>query len=107
MMGAGLGAGMGMGMMGQMGNAFQNNQFNGATGNNVPPPPPLVQYYIAVNGAQTGPFNMQQLQAMASSGQLTKQSVVWKQGMSGWLAADTQPDLQALFNAVPPPPPIP
>ncbi len=103
MMGAGLGAGMGMGMMGQMGNAFQNQQFNGNTGNNMPPPPPIVQYFIAVNGAQTGPFNMQQLQAMAASGQFNKQSQVWKQGMAGWLAAETQQELTGLFNSMPPP----
>jgi membrane protease subunit (stomatin/prohibitin family) len=102
-MGAGLGAGMGMGMMGQMGNAFQNNQFNGASGQNSPPPPPIVNYFVAVNGAQTGPFTMQQLQAMASSGQFNRQSQVWKQGMAGWLAADTQTELSALFNSVPPP----
>jgi membrane protease subunit (stomatin/prohibitin family) len=102
-MGAGLGAGMGMGMMGQMGNAFQNNQFNGASGQNSPPPPPIVNYFVAVNGAQTGPFTMQQLQAMANSGQFNRQSQVWKQGMAGWLAAETQTELSALFNSVPPP----
>lgn len=106
MMGAGLGAGMGMGMMGQMGNAFQNNQFNGTNGTNTPPPPPIVQFFVAVNGAQTGPFNIPQLQTMASQGQFNKQSLVWKQGMAGWLAAETQPELQALFSAIPPPPPI-
>lgn len=106
MMGAGLGAGMGMGMMGQMGNAFQNQQFNGSTGNNVPPPPPIVQYFVAVNGAQTGPFTIQQLQAMATSGQFNRQSLVWKQGMAGWLAAESQAELASVFSAVPPPPPI-
>lgn len=106
MMGAGVGAGMGFGMMGQMGNAFQNQQFNGNTGTNVPPPPPIIQYFVAVNGAQTGPFTVQQLQAMAMSNQFNKQSLVWKQGMSGWLAAETQAELMALFNAVPPPPPV-
>ncbi len=106
MMGAGLGAGMGMGMMGQMGNAFQNQQFNGGTGQNTPPPPPIVQFFVAVNGAQTGPFGIQQLQAMAASGQFNRQSLVWKQGMAGWLAAETQAELSAVFSAVPPPPPI-
>jgi membrane protease subunit (stomatin/prohibitin family) len=106
MMGAGLGAGMGMGMMGQMGNAFQNQQFNGGTGQNTPPPPPIVQFFVAVNGAQTGPFSIQQLQAMAVSGHFNRQSLVWKQGMAGWLAAETQPELSAVFSAVPPPPPI-
>lgn len=102
-MGAGMGAGMGFGMMNQMGNAFQNQQFNGTTGTNVPPPPPILQYFVAVNNQQTGPFNMQQLQSMASTGQLNRQSLVWKQGMSGWLAADTQQELAGLFSMTPPP----
>ena len=102
-MGAALGAGVGFGIAGQMGNAFQNNQFNGASGQNSPPPPPIVNYFVAVNGAQTGPFTMQQLQAMSSSGQFNRQSQVWKQGMNGWLAAETQTELSALFNSVPPP----
>lgn len=106
MMGAGLGAGMGMGMMGQMGNAFQNQQFNGANGTNTPPPPPIIQFFVAVNGAQTGPFTIPQLQEMASGGKFNKQSLVWKQGMSGWLAAETQAELVSLFNSIPPPPPI-
>lgn len=106
MMGAGMGAGMGLGMMGQMGNAFQNQQFNANTSTNTPPPPPIVSYFVAVNGAQTGPFDLQQLQVMASSGKFTKQSNVWKQGMAGWLTADTQSELETIFNAVPPPPPI-
>ena len=105
MMGAGMGAGMGFGMMNQMGNAFQNQQFNGGTGQNAPPPPPIVQFFVAVNGAQTGPFGIQQLQAMAAAGQFNRQSQVWKQGMAGWLAAETQPELAAVFSAVPPPPP--
>jgi membrane protease subunit (stomatin/prohibitin family) len=102
-MGAALGAGVGFGIAGQIGNAFQNNQFNGASGQNSPPPPPIVNYFVAVNGAQTGPFTMQQLQAMANSGQFNRQSQVWKQGMAGWLAAETQTELSALFNSVPPP----
>ena len=111
-MGAGMGAGMGFGMMNQMGNMYQNNQFNAQQGmnntnnTNTPPPitpPPVVQFHVAVNGQQTGPFNLQQLQAMVSAGQLTKQSLVWKAGMAGWLAAETQPELAALFNNVPPP----
>ena len=106
MMGAGLGAGLGVGMMGQMGNAFQNQQFNGNGNASTPPPPPLVQFFVAVNGAQTGPFTLPQLQAMAVSGQFNKQSLIWKQGMSGWLAAETQAELNAVFSAVPPPPPI-
>lgn len=103
MMGAGMGAGMGFGMMNQMGHAFQNQQFNSQSGMSTPPPPPVIQYFVAVNGQQTGPFTFQQMQSMVQSGQLTKQSLVWKQGMAGWLAAETQSELSNLFGTVPPP----
>jgi hypothetical protein len=43
---------------------------------------------------------------MAGSGQLSRTSLVWKAGMPGWLAAETQAELVSLFNNVPPPPPI-
>lgn len=104
LMGAGFGAGMGMGFGNQMGNMFQQNQqFNSQTGGTMPPPPPISAYFVAVNGQQTGPFNLQQLQAMTQSGQLTRQSLVWKQGMAAWGAADQQADLAGLFNSMPPP----
>jgi membrane protease subunit (stomatin/prohibitin family) len=106
LMGAGIGAGLGFGMMNQVGNVFQAQQVNPAAGGVSPPPPPLpvsVNYFVAVNGVQTGPFPLPQLQAMAQSGQLTRASLVWTQGMSGWLAAETQADLAALFATIPPP----
>ncbi len=109
-MGAGMGVGMGANIGNQMGNAMQQQQqFNPNKGMNTPPPPPTsVQYFVAVNGAQTGPFTTQQLQAMAQSGQFTKQSLIWKQGMAGWAAAETETGLSALFGAMPPqPPPMP
>ncbi|MGE0569002.1 MAG: SPFH domain-containing protein [Bacteroidia bacterium] len=101
--GAGVGMGVGFGMGNMMSNMMGNmNQQGGA----VPPPPPVTQFHVVVNGAQAGPFGLEQLQAMASSGQLTKQTLVWKAGMANWLAAETQPELAAVFNSVPPPPPI-
>jgi hypothetical protein len=68
---------------------------------------PQVQYSVAVNGQTTGPFNMQQLMQMAQGGQLTPQSMVWKQGMAAWAAAGTVQELSQLFSQVPPPPPPP
>ncbi len=102
-MGAGLGAGMGFGMANQMGNMYQNNQVNPQNNTTSTPPPPIIQFHVAVNGQQTGPFGLDQLKAMATSGQLTKQSQVWKAGMAGWLSAETQPELASLFMNVPPP----
>jgi hypothetical protein len=49
---------------------------------------------------------MQQLQQLVMNGQLQRNSFVWKQGMQNWEEAGKLIDLQNLFGAVPPPPPI-
>ena len=64
-------------------------------------------YFVAINNQQAGPFDMSALQQKVRDGSLTRSSLVWKQGMSGWVAADTVPELQSLFAALPPPLPNP
>jgi membrane protease subunit (stomatin/prohibitin family) len=100
--GAGVGMGVGFGM-GNMMNNMMNNSGSNNLGTNNPPPPPITQFHVVVNGAQAGPFNLQQLQAMVGSGQLTKTTMVWKAGMANWGAAELQAELVSLFNNVPPP----
>ena len=101
MMGGAMGQQM-AGMVNSMGQQMQNAM-------NTPPPVPNVQYHVSVNGMQMGPFNMQQLQQMAQSGQLTPQTYVWKQGMANWDFVCNVPELASLFAApgTPPPPPPP
>ena len=103
MMGGAMGGQM-AGMVNNMGQQMQQSM-------NTPPPMPNIMYHVSVNGAQSGPFTIQQLQQMAQMGQFTPQTYVWKQGMPAWDMAGNQPDLAALFappapGAVPPPPPI-
>jgi membrane protease subunit (stomatin/prohibitin family) len=97
---AGVGAGLGAGMAvaGQMAGALQGAQSSGS-----PPPLPATGYYIGLEGKQAGPFDSDALAAKARDGSLTRKTLVWKQGMSGWVAAETQPELERLFAAVPPP----
>jgi len=103
---AGVGVGMGFGMGGQMAGAM-GGMFNGQgqPGATPPPLPPQVSFFVAVNGQQSGPFDLAALQQMAISGQLTRDSLVWKQGMAAWAAASTVAELSAVFGAVPPPVP--
>ncbi|MBC8018263.1 MAG: SPFH domain-containing protein [Verrucomicrobia bacterium] len=96
---AGVGVGMGLGMGGQMAGAMGGL----LAGQAQPPLPPQVQFYVAVNGQQAGPFDLAKLQQMARSGQLTRASLVWKQGMAAWDAAGQVAELSAAFAAVPPP----
>ena len=66
MMGGAMGGQM-VNMMNQMGQQVQQQSA-------TPPPPPAISYMLYVNGAQSGPYNMQQLQQLVQSGQLTPQT---------------------------------
>lgn len=113
MMGMAMGgamAGQMTGMMNQMNNQIQNplgQMSQPAPTQPMPqtPPPPVVQYNVSVNGQSFGPYNMQQLQQMVQSGQLTQNSYIWKQGMANWDMAGNIAELAPLFGSVPPPPP--
>jgi membrane protease subunit (stomatin/prohibitin family) len=94
-----VGAAMGQQMAGAMGAAGQ------APGQTVAPPPlpTAMAFFVAKDGKQAGPFDMTTLTQQAQSGFLQRSSLVWKQGMASWVAAETIPELQSLFAAVPPP----
>ena len=98
-----MGGAVGSGMAGAVGGMMQGMNEQKQT----PPPPPQVQYNISVNGQQSGPFGWQQLQQMVQSGQITKDTYVWKQGMANWELAGNVQELSSLFGAIPPPPPPP
>ena len=104
---AGMMAGMMMG--GAVGGSMANTMGNMMQGINqphqTPPPPPIVQFYIALEGLQTGPFTLSQLKQMVLGGSFTKNHHVWKQGMSEWIFAHEEPEVAKLFTEVPPPPP--
>jgi membrane protease subunit (stomatin/prohibitin family) len=97
--GAGLSAGMAVGgqMAGAIGGALQ--------GTGTPPPLPAAAagFFAAIGGKQAGPFDLAALTQQVQSGALTRTTLVWRQGMSGWVAAETVPELQALFASTPPP----
>jgi hypothetical protein len=63
-------------------------------------------YFVGINGQQTGPHNASGLMQLVEQGQLTKNSLVWKEGMTNWVAAGTVDELSPLFPATPPPLPV-
>lgn len=100
----GMGMGMGFAMANQMGGAMGVQQPEQQGQAPTPPPlPPTTAYHIAVNGQQAGPFDMAALAGQVQGGQLTKETLVWKQGMAQWTAAGQVAELANLFGAVPPP----
>ncbi len=102
----GLGLGMGFAMAGQMMGGM--NQQAGA-GAGAPPPPPMngPTFHVAVNGQTQGPFSLQQMAAGVSQGQINGETMVWSQGMAGWMPASQVAQLASCFNVAPPPPPPP
>ena len=105
----GMGLGMGMLVGTQVGQqAGQMLTHLPAPGTAAPPPVPQaapIQFHIVLNGQQAGPLPVAVLQQMLTAGTFNAASLVWRQGMAGWQAAGTVPELASLFAAPPPPPP--
>jgi hypothetical protein len=101
-------AGMGFAMANQFSQQqTQQPQYQQQQPSAPPPPPPQLQFHTYINGQQQGPFDMNTLRQMAQSGQLTREVLVWKDGMAGWTAAGQVPEMNQVFGATPPPPPPP
>ena len=101
-------AGMAVGgAVGQNIAGIMNNSMAGANqaapSGVTPPPVPTVAYHLAVNGQATGPYDLNMLRQMSTTGQFNANSLVWKPGMENWLRADAVDDLKGLFNNVMPP----
>lgn len=99
MAGLALGGAVGQNIAGTMNNVMPGNNANPMT----PPPLPVAMYHVAINGQATGPYDINTLTQMAASGQLTENSLVWKQGMPNWIRAVLLDELKVLFaNTTPP-----
>ena len=72
----------------------------------VPPMPGAETWHVSLNGQQSPGLQLAQVQQYIQSGQLTRESMVWKTGMPAWAPAGQAPELAHLFNA-PGPPPMP
>lgn len=97
----GMGMGMGFAMANQMGQALNAGQ--SATPQSPPPLPTSQAFFIAINNQQAGPFDLAQLAEKTKAGELGRQTLVWKSGMSSWMPAEKVIELASLFAAVPPP----
>lgn len=103
----------GMTIGGAVGQNIAGTMNNMMSGINQSAPPviprsiPVSAYHVAVNNQATGPFDIATLTQMAATGQLTVDSLVWKNGMAQWEKAGTVDELKSLFNnAIPPISPV-
>ncbi len=103
----GMGMGMGFAMANQMGQSMTTPPAPAtpqAQQPTAPPPlPQAKQYHLAINNQQFGPFGTDALQPYLQNGQLTRETLVWAQGMAQWIPAGQVPELASLFASTPPP----
>gem|GEM_PF-5404104 len=72
--------------------------------NTTPPPFPSEPrstestYYVALNGKQMGPYDLDKMKVLIEVGQLVMNTQVWKEGMADWDEAHTVPELIELFK---------
>ncbi len=75
--------------------------------NDAPPPSDdlsaVDEWYVGVNGVPVGPLPLAQLRQKASSGVLTTESLVWKDGFEDWRPLSTFPELIAIVEEFRPP----
>ena len=96
-------AGMAVGsVVGQNLAGTVNNAMHAVNNIQVIPPIPTITYHIAKDGKDLGAFEINKIKEMISSGELTKNNFVWKQGLSTWVKACEIEELKDLF-----PPEIP
>ena len=69
----------------------------------TPMPQPLPQvFYVVINGNSVGPLSETEVMKLISSKQITKDTYVWKPGMSEWQTVENTPEVLKLVLLAPP-----
>lgn len=64
--------------------------------------PDIRPWWYVSEGRRTGPISSGELHRLLSGGTLLPDTLVWKQGMTGWLPAGSLPEFSQTFSSLPP-----
>ncbi|MGQ2951521.1 MAG: RDD family protein [Agrobacterium sp.] len=64
----------------------------------------MAVWYYAAGKDQKGPVGEDEISGLIKSGQITRETIVWREGMDAWQRAVEQPELSSAFST---PPPLP
>jgi len=67
--------------------------------------PTNYQWYYTLNGNRVGPVDQSSAQRLITSGDIKRETLVWRQGMNDWQEAETT-ELSSLFASITSPPPL-
>jgi hypothetical protein len=88
-------------MIQTMNNAMSNMNVPGAM--NTMQTPTQQFYYAMINGSQAGPFSDQELSRLITDKKISKETYMWKPGLSKWEIAEKLPEVLKLVALSPPP----
>ncbi|OGV37527.1 MAG: hypothetical protein A2020_14155 [Lentisphaerae bacterium GWF2_45_14] len=81
-------------------------QIFSAAASAAPPPLPRKQgtlFYVAINSQQAGPFSREEIKLKIGTGEITRETLFWSDGMSDWKKALEITEIAAMFSSLPPP----
>jgi membrane protease subunit (stomatin/prohibitin family) len=103
---AGIGMGMGFAMANQLAGMVANQPLNPPS---APQPPPLpaegtgCKYFVGKNGKKAGPFDENAIVGYLRKGAITRETLMWKEGMAGWEPMEHFSEFQTALKNTPPP----
>lgn len=102
---AGIGLGLGMAMAKKLGQSLIDAQppAQAAPSTSMPPIPAAVNYYIAKRGKPNGPYSLEDIDALSSTGQIKGATLIWRSGMANWQPVRELTELRRVMSDSPPP----
>ena len=97
----GLGMGLAQQMVGMM-NQYMQSMYVPGSIQSMPKPMPQI-YYVAIDGRQVGPLNDSELSQLISQKKVTKDTLAWMPGMTGWKSIEQVPAILKFVALTPPP----
>ena len=89
-------------MMQTMNHAMQNMTTPQFRNLNMPLPQ-AKQFFALVNDIPQGPFTEQELSGHILANRVSKETLIWLNGMPGWMQAQQVPEVAEMFASMPPP----
>ena len=80
----------------------QNDNYSSLQNQTSLPPLPTdsrqIYFFVSINEERKGPYDIPKLSLMYHIGQISKDTLVWKEGMKEWIKAVDCSELSVLFN---------
>lgn len=97
----GLGLGIAQQMVRTMNEAMQTMNIPGSAASLQPQMPTTI--YLAINGAQAGPFSASDFSTLVRERRVTPSTLAWTPGMAAWKPIENIPELLKIIALAPPP----